>query len=308
MKRNLIMNFHVIDDPIWFESVIELLQSKYTFVDLSFFEELNGSKKGGYCHLTFDDGDKSFYANAFPILKKYNVPASIYVSPKVMVEQSNFWFQEIEGYDQDTMISILANNLSMPLEIIKGIPFLGILKGLPLQKIHEVITIYQEATRTLPKPCQNMNLDEVLETEKSGLVTIGAHTLNHPILRNESDEDCEKEISGSITQLAELLGHEIRYFAYPNGTPLVDFGEREKECLKKNNIVFAFSTETKYISESDDKLALPRFGLSFGSMRFIKGKLMLGSYWDKLKPLLRYSETKSRKNLALALEKLATRG
>jgi len=301
------MNFHAIDDPAWFESVIELLQSKYTLVELSFFDELNEGKKGGHCHLTFDDEHKSFYSNAFPILKKYNVPASIYVSPKVMVDQSNFWFQEIAGYDQDVMIRILAKNLSIPLEVITEVPFKGILKGLPLRKIHEIISVYQKETRTFPKPCQNMNLEEVLETEKSGLVTVGAHTLNHPILRNETDEDCEKEISGSITQLAELLGHEIKYFAYPNGTPVVDFGEREKEYLKKNNIVLALSTETKYISKNDDKLAIPRFGLSFGSMRFIKGKLMLGSYWDKLKPLLRYSETKSRKSLALTLEKLSTR-
>ena len=81
-----------------------------------------------------------------------------------------------------------------------------------------------------------MNLDEILELEKSDLVTIGAHTLNHPILQNESLETSRKEITDSIIELEKLLGHKIKYFAYPNGAKALDFGMREIDILKENKI------------------------------------------------------------------------
>ena len=295
MKRNLIINFHVVNDAAWFENVILLLKSKYTLVDLKFFENKNNyEKKKGFCHLTFDDGDKTFYSIAYSILKKYGVPATIFVSPKIATRQENFWFQEIKGYDKNAMINILSRELSLPMKTINEIPFMSILKNLPLAGIKKIITLYQKETSTPPKPCQNMNLHEILEVEKSGLITIGAHTLNHPILKNESDENCENEITGSIIELQKLLGHEVRYFAYPNGTPNIDFGEREINFLRKNNIAIAVSTEVKFISRYDNKLAFPRLGLSYGSMRFVKIKLILGANWEKIKSLIRPSESKNR--------------
>lgn len=303
IKRNLIVNFHIVNDPAWFETVILQLKSKYRFVDVGFFEERNNYEKKGFCHITFDDGDKTFYTVAYPILKKYGVPATIFVSPKSVTNQSNFWFQEVSDYRQDRMLNIISKQLSLPLATIEGIPFKNILKCLSLDKIEEVITVYQKETNTPPKRCLNMNLDEIMEVEQSGLVTIGAHTLNHPILRNESDENSDNEISGSITELQSLLGHEVRYFAYPNGIPVIDFGEREIKYLRKNNIAIAVSIEPKFISEDDNKLAFPRVSLSPGDRHFTTIKLMLGAKWERIKSLMCRSETKNRQNLALRLEK-----
>lgn len=305
MKKNLIIGFHVVNDAEWFEKVILLLKSKYILVNLKFFENSNNfEKKKGFCHITFDDGDKSFYTVAYPILKKHNVPATIFVSPKSIIKQENFWFQEVRGYDKNAMVSILSRELLLPLETINEMPFMNILKCLPINRIKEIITLYQKETNTQPKCYLNMKLDEILEVEKSGLITIGAHTLNHPILKNESDENCDIEITGSIIELQKLVGHEVRYFAYPNGIPNVDFGEREMNYLRKNNITIAVSTEVKFISRNDNKLAFPRLGLSYGSMRFVKTKLILSANWKKIKLLIRLSESKSRQNIALISEKI----
>ena len=230
MKKNLIINFHVVNDAKWFENVILLLKSKYTLVELSFFENLDNYKnKKGFCHITFDDGDRTFYTVAYPILKKYNVPSTIFVSPKSAVNHENFWFQEVRDYDKNAMNDILSKELSLSLEKISETRFTNILKSLTMAQINEIIVHYQKETNTPPKPFQNMNLTEILEVEKSGMVTVGAHTLNHPILKNENDEICDKEISESISSLQKLLGHEVKYFAYPNGTPNEDFGNREIE-------------------------------------------------------------------------------
>ena len=128
--------------------------------------------------------------------------------------------------------------------------------------------------------------------------------MNHPILKNESDEVCYKEISESIIELQKILGHNVRYFAYPNGIPNYDFGNREIDILNKNNIAIAVSTESKFISKRDSKLAFPRLGLSYGSMRFVKIKLMLGANWERIKLFLLRTDSKERKLLASLSKKL----
>ena len=305
MKNNLIINFHEVNDPNWFERVVLLLKSNYTLVELSFFENPDSYKKSkGFCHITFDDGDRTFYTSAYPVLQKYHVPATIFVSPKIILNQENFWFQEVLDYDKNEMRNILSKELSQPLEKLKTINFMNILKCLTIFQINKIIMIYRKETNTPPKPFQNMNLTQILEVEKSGLIKVGAHTLNHPILKNESDEVCYKEISESIIELQKILGHNVRYFAYPNGIPNYDFGNREIDILNKNNIAIAVSTESKFISKRDSKLAFPRLGLSYGSMRFVKIKLMLGANWERIKLFLLRTDSKERKLLASLSKKL----
>lgn len=301
MKRNLIVHFHSLDDPIWFERVISLLQSKYTFVDLNYFRNLNGrTAKKGFCHITFDDGHRSFYTLAYPILKTYNVPTTVFVSPKSIINQGNFWFQEISGYDHNIMIRILSKELLLSSEAIYNIPFNIILKCLPLKLVNNIIDIYQIQTNTSPKSFQNLNIHEINELDSSGLITIGAHTLNHPILNNESHENSENEIRQSIIQLQDLLNHPVRFFAYPNGIPSLDFGEREINYLKNLEISLALSTEGTFISQHHNRLALPRLGLSHGSEFFIECKLTLGRYWDMIR-YLRYTPESKIRHFILSL-------
>ena len=53
----------------------------------------NDIKRFNCCHLTFDDGHISFYNNAYPIIKDYKIPASLYVSPEIVQNKELYWFQ-----------------------------------------------------------------------------------------------------------------------------------------------------------------------------------------------------------------------
>ena len=149
-----------------------------------------------------------------------------------------------------------------------------------------------------------MDLDQLLEVESSGLITVGAHTLNHPILKNESDEVSYYEITDSIFELQKVLKHQIRYFAYPNGIPDYDFSEREISFLIRNNISLAVSGDGKFISKQDNKLALPRLILSNESIPFVKIKIVFGAIGGKLKSLFFANESKNRHKILLILEKI----
>lgn len=58
-----------------------LISKHYTFLKISQLPSFTPSKK--HVVLTFDDGFASNYTHLFPILKKYNVPATIYLTSNI---------------------------------------------------------------------------------------------------------------------------------------------------------------------------------------------------------------------------------
>ncbi|HSX41296.1 MAG TPA: polysaccharide deacetylase family protein [Candidatus Saccharimonadales bacterium] len=71
-----------------------------------------------------------------------------------------------------------------------------------------------------PGPCGDSYLswDEVRELDRSGLITIGAHTVDHEALATDSPADQQFEIFQGKAELESQLGHPVRHFAYPYGS------------------------------------------------------------------------------------------
>ena len=293
---NNAINFHGISNGEWFEGILNILKSKYTMISIDEIEDLffKDKKISNKCHLTFDDGDISFYEIVYPILKRHNIPATIFVSPTIIKERKNFWFQEIKGYNHDEVKIIICEFLNIKFAVLNRYPLTAILKCLKIDQIWEIIDIYRKRFDIALKEPRNISIEQLLEIDSYGLVKIGAHTLNHPILANESDEKSSYEINESILGLKEILGHEIKYFAYPNGFPIVDFGHREIETLKRNNCKIAFSCEPGNFSIQNSPLSVDRIGFSHGSLLFVKTKLLLGAYWDSIRDFIIKGEIQTR--------------
>lgn len=293
---NKIINFHDIANGNWFEDTIVILKSKYNMVGIREIEDFyyNNKPLSNSCHITFDDGDKSFYEVAYPILKKYQIPATIFVSPLMCLERKNFWFQEIRNYNDLELKKIISEEFQLDPEFLSLYTLKSILKTLKVDQIWHVIRIYQNKFNIKPKECMNMNSNQLKEIDQHGLIAIGAHTLRHPILANEDDEKSDFEISESIRGLESILGHEIKYFSYPNGFPEIDFDQREINILKKNGIKLAFSTGTKNFSLNNNPLSIYRFGFSHGNKYFVRLKLFLGEYWEVFKDGVKKGEIRHR--------------
>jgi peptidoglycan/xylan/chitin deacetylase (PgdA/CDA1 family) len=283
---NTIINFHAVYNQYWMEKVIILLNKMYHIVPLSSIEDFyyNGKELKNVCHITFDDGDDTFFDTVFPIIKKHNTPVSIFVSPLAINERRNFWFQEIRGYDRNFIRKLIHDKVTV--SSASSLSNSSIFKSMKLSEIWDIIKLYQKETKTNPKPCMNMNLQKILELQHSGLVHIGAHTLNHPILGNEDDETVEHEITSSVEKLRVLLNNRVSSFAYPNGKPDSDFGIREMNILKNIGIKIAFSTFNSTFSSSDNPFSIPRNGLSKGNTAFIMAKLLAGKNWELVKKVM----------------------
>jgi len=307
MGKSFVLIFHKEENGQLFEKIIIALKARYKLLSLEQLEELLISKKEikNNCHISFDDGDRSFYNITFPLLKKHNIPVSLFVSPDIISTNTNFWFQETGDYNEEILKSILSKYLDIPAAKLNEFSSQSIFKCLQVKDIKNVIELYRQQTDCGKKAPQNMNLEQLKELEASGLITIGAHTISHPILKNESDENCFYEIAGSIKALEKLLGHRIRYFAYPNGRPGIDFGEREISYLQQNGITMAFSSELNTLSAGTELFSVPRMGFArmglVPSNPLIAFRLNAGKRWFDIRSIGKPTEKEIRERIKRVL-------
>ena len=84
-----------------------------------------------------------------------------------------------------------------------------------------------------------MTWDMVREMESAGM-TIGGHTVNHPVLSRMPCEEQWHEISGCTRRIAEELDEPMLYFSYPMGRPHAFNGET-RDCLRRAGVRYAFT-------------------------------------------------------------------
>lgn len=298
-----IINFHDIYDKQWFEDTLDVIQDLYEIVPFAEIERFyQGKSKGkNQVHLTVDDGHISTYSLIYPALKARNLTASIFVSPKIIQEQTNFWYFESGDYDKEKLRVCIAQVLGIPNEKFQNLYPRSVMKTLTLAQNGAIIALYQNNYNEPTKKGQYITVDQLLELEQSGFFEIGAHTMNHPILANENDEVSRYEIQQSVEDLGKLLHRKVTTFAYPNGSKGLDFGPREIQFLKECGVKHAFSFEFKDLHQKDNLWSIPRYGLYHGNQDFVRKKLKYGRFWEPVKARLFNNEDKYRKKISQSL-------
>ena len=144
--------------------------------------------------LTFDDNYQGFYDNAYPTLKKFQFPATMFV-------HTNFVGVKKDDHPKMDWVT--------------------------LQKL-----------------------------DKEGLVTIGSHTLSHPVdIRKLNPDEQERELSGSKKILEEKLGHAVPYLAYPDGCQ----DKTTRDIARRVGYTLAVTVDQGPAEESPDIRALNRY-------------------------------------------------
>jgi peptidoglycan/xylan/chitin deacetylase (PgdA/CDA1 family) len=90
-------------------------------------------------------------------------------------------------------------------------------------------------------------------------IELGAHTVTHPILLTLTATAAADELRASRARLEAIIGGPVRYFAYPNGRPGVDYDDTHVEMARECGFAAAFSTRRGACSRASDRWQLPRF-------------------------------------------------
>jgi len=186
IRKSLNLEPHVFD-----LEVKTLKEAGYSFITLSELAEALDNKNNlnpKSVILTFDDGYRDFYTDVYPILKKYQAKAVVFVIPN-FIDRSD--------------------NLTGPM---------------------------------------------ISEITKSGLVEIGAHTMNHSYLSGLPLERVQYEVEQSRIYLEKVFNIKVTSFAYPYGA----FDNTSINIVKKSGFTAAVSTVPGFFAQDINRFFLYR--------------------------------------------------
>lgn len=191
--------------------------------------------------LSFDDGWKSNYECVFPILKKYNIPATIFISTKGIFD-GYYWFTRV-----------FQNRRS---KLYNEVDELWQLNNRDRVRIVEMLPSYQGERLT-------MNSDEIKEMDSSGIVYWGNHTHDHVISDNCTAEELVEEITKCNNTLKDIIGKEsLPIYSYPNG----NYDDMTLGVIQKMNFMFAVTTNIGRIDYHSDIFKLSRNEFKNGTL------------------------------------------
>ncbi len=296
MSTNLILHFHAVPSAGWFRNTLSAIKRVYRFITMeSVTAYYYGNKKfNNCCHITFDDGDRTSYDHAFPVLKEMGIPATLFVSPKIISSGRNYWFQDLScirnKVSDISLKKTVAEVLNCDYAQIEKYMIFSIFKSMKIRDIFRVIEAVKKEHNVAINEAYNITVRELHELGDSKNITIGAHTMNHPVLNNESDTDAEKEIRESIEGLSQILKQEVSYFAYPNGVAGLDCGAREEAMLRENKIKLSFTTNSHFFGHGTNPFSFPRHGLgglAKENNTRILGRFFFLPFWDAIRNVIR---------------------
>jgi peptidoglycan/xylan/chitin deacetylase (PgdA/CDA1 family) len=220
--------------------------------------------------VTFDDGYRDNYTNAFPVLKELGIPATIFLATGHIGKQRLFWWDEIAWcVKQSRRQSITFPQISadtVPLasaadrrEAIKKI--LAWIKDVPEEVRAEFVATLAARTDA-PAPngiASGMHLSwEEVKEMASARIEFGSHTVTHPILANVDDVQLKEEIAASKKTIERNLGEEALVFAYPVGRR-ARFGKRAEDAVARCGYRYAVSYDEGLATEDPaQRYVLPR--------------------------------------------------
>ena len=99
---------------------------------------------------------------------------------------------------------------------------------------------------------------QVRTLAESGM-TIGAHTISHPILSRVDEQQARTEMTQSKQQLEAITGSTVTLFAYPNGKPGTDYTAAHVRLAHEAGFAAACSTGWGTATKDCDIFQIPRF-------------------------------------------------
>ena len=225
--------------------------------------------------LTFDDGYIDNLEIAYPILKEYNIPFTIYISTGIPNKTAILWWYLLEEMVMERDVIefqwkekeyILKNNSvdekEKVFEFIQNFYHQNFTSDNQLELLHAIFKDFR-TNLTEYSGKYGMSWDQIREISSDPLVTIGAHTVNHFNLAKLSEEDLRSEILESKLELEKQLKYSVRHFAYPYGKES-HASRREFECAKQLGFHTATTTKIGNLQEAHSKhlCCLPRINMN----------------------------------------------
>lgn len=239
-KKGLrVLAYHTVPVADLFEKQLEYLKDHFTVLDVDMlrdhlFREIEFPDNA--LLITFDDGDITFLENGLPALRKFQLPAIVFVITGLVDTKETFWCRQVE-----TVLEQKGNTYA---EARKQVNFL---KKVPENERRAYL-------QTLPKVESVQLTSQDLKFLEENGIAVGNHTHTHPMLNNCSGEEISEELEMAKEKFQQWNIEGYSIFAYPNG----NWDERSETVLKEHDIELAFLFDHKINSKEINPFRISR--------------------------------------------------
>ncbi|HHP7239299.1 polysaccharide deacetylase family protein [Longibacter sp.] len=249
------------------------LTKRKSWTSLSPAEMPRRRRDGAGYLLTFDDGYRNNLTNALPVLEEYDAPALIFVTTgfidgdiypyelelaEVIRSRRTLHVPEKTRETEEDLIEIatlkskeaLYQTLRKPLK-----PVSHSQREAYMNRLADANGYDREHFQTVPF----LSWEEIASLDRHPLITIGAHTHEHPVLTRRLPWPAFQEMSMSKQRLEDVLGHKVHHFSYPYGRS----NRLIKSLARLSGFEWAFTTDAKRVSsfKGCDPFAVPRIDI-----------------------------------------------
>jgi peptidoglycan/xylan/chitin deacetylase (PgdA/CDA1 family) len=278
-RRFLVLCYHRVNDdahPFFtgtplalFRRQMEALRQHFKVLPLAELAErarLRDLPRNGVA-VTFDDGYRDNYTNAFPILRDLGLPATIFLTTDAVDGNALLWHDRVfdafhrtpkdEARFEDGVLPLGPADRHASLATVLA----RLRRSSPRDRDRQIESLLQDLgiEPGVPGGWEKLSWQEAREMASQG-VSFGAHTLDHPILTFVSEEEARRQIRESKRRIETELGSEVTMFAYPNGGAS-DFDRSTQRIVEEEGLSLAVTTVSGANDGATNPYSLRRTGM-----------------------------------------------
>lgn len=226
--------------------------------------------------VTFDDGYACNATAAAPLLERYQVPATIFLSASLIERGGEFWWDELErivlDHKGDSLRVrgreiTLGERASRDSDWQAGTPpatprqlaykeIWSLLYGQPAAELDEAMAQLREQARVPEEPRESHRplTPAQIRGIRSDLVSFGSHALSHASLPELGPDEQAREIKESVSRCEAVTGTRPHSFAYPYG----NHAPQLEPLVEQAGFVCACKADGWFVTRRTNRFALPR--------------------------------------------------
>jgi peptidoglycan/xylan/chitin deacetylase (PgdA/CDA1 family) len=268
-QKHLCYDPHLVMAQEVFEPLLELLARDYNVISVAALiaGDYDGHKQA--VAITFDDAWEDTYSVAWPLLRRFGFPATVFLCPELMsaAEQGAMLPEERFARLWDHAAADGRRGFQADAARVLGAAAPGgrkslsdALKRVPMDARLQLLAQWEHDFPVPAPQRRSLMTWNAASTMMADGVTLGSHTLRHSTLTSESDEVIAGELSGSRDEIFAKTGVRPEFLAYPNGA----FDARVEQIARAAGYSHAFTTIPGFFIRETSALGVPRLPMEDG--------------------------------------------
>ena len=246
--------------------------------------------------ITFDDGYRDNLETAYPLLKKYSLPATIFLAVGSIGNEEPMWTSRVETLFRNARVRELSlQTLSAPRSYELGDSYSRMkvceevkkeMKGAEETKRQRILEELREKMGFSLGGAEAVELEmlsweEVRRLARDPLIEIGSHSVSHRMLAHLAPEEIPFELEESKRKIESEIGREIHFLSYPNNS----YNANVQRAAEKAGYEAAFAVGHLPTSYQEDLFELKRILVEDDPLYVFQAEISL--FLESLRSLFR---------------------